>query len=271
METKMKIGSFIPIRLDSERLPEKALKIINGRPVVYHLLDRVAASQNLKSLRDIVVCTTHDPLDDQLATAVADYGASIFRGDKLDLIKRFKDAADTFGFDIILQIDGDDPLADTEYMDLTINALLKDKTLDAAVTKDLPFGVNVKSFTRAALEKVYNHYQSKNNDTGFGLYFIKSKICKCLEIFPSKKEHRLEKARLTLDYQEDLEVFEEIFSALYKPDKVFGLEEIIKFLKSNPHIIEINKGLQESYLSRSREILNIEYRNDNGYTERIEL
>jgi spore coat polysaccharide biosynthesis protein SpsF len=267
----MKIGAFIPIRLDSERLPGKAIKKAAGRPIVHHLLDRVVACRNIKSKSDVVVCTTAAAVDDPLVETVHQYGASVFRGDKDDLIKRFKDGADQYQFDIILQVDGDDPLAETDYMDLTIEALLADPELDAAVSTGLPFGVNVKSFTRRALDKVYAHYKSENNDTGFALYFIKSSICTCKNIAPVSEAHVYDKARLTLDYAEDLEVFRRIFDALYVPGQVFGLQELINFLKANPDTVNHNNGLQDSYMDRSRQKLDIEYTDENGHLQRIDL
>ena len=32
----MNNGVFIPIRLDSERLPEKSLKLVNEKPILYY-------------------------------------------------------------------------------------------------------------------------------------------------------------------------------------------------------------------------------------------
>ena len=62
----MRIGALIPVRLSSERLPGKALMEFSGRPVLWHLLDRVAASRFV-DVQDIVVCTTLDSDDDPLA------------------------------------------------------------------------------------------------------------------------------------------------------------------------------------------------------------
>ena len=267
----MKVGAFIPIRLDSERLPGKALMEAAGKPIVHHLLDRVFACRNISAKSDVVVCTTPDAVDDPLVTAVEAYGGSVFRGNKDDLIQRFKDAADHFGFDIILQVDGDDPLADTAYMDLTIEALMADPGLDASVSTGLPFGINVKSFTRAALDKVYRHYRSTENDTGFALYFIKSTICQCRDIPPVSDDHIMTEARLTLDYAEDLEMFRRVLDALYVPGQVFGLGELVRFLKAHPDIVAINAGLQDSYMERSRQKLSIEYADDTGSLQRIDL
>ncbi|HAT36435.1 MAG TPA: acylneuraminate cytidylyltransferase, partial [Rhodospirillaceae bacterium] len=62
----MKIGALIPIRLASERLPRKAIMTICDRPIVHHLLDRIAACRHIDDAKNIVVCTTTDSSDDEL-------------------------------------------------------------------------------------------------------------------------------------------------------------------------------------------------------------
>jgi spore coat polysaccharide biosynthesis protein SpsF len=267
----MTVGAFIPIRLDSERLPGKALKNVAGRPIVHHLLDRTVACRYIGSPRDVVVCTTPEPGDDPLVQAVEDYGASVFRGDSDDLIRRFRDASTAYDFDIIMQVDGDDPLCDPQYMDLVVGALFTDPALDTAVTTGLPFGTNVKSFTRAALDKVFMHYTSTENDTGFALYFTKSDLCRCLEIPPVSEDHVLDGARLTLDYEEDLRVFRHIFERLFEPGKIFGLSEVVRFLQTNPDVMAINSGRQEHYMARSRDKLDITYKDETGRKRHIQL
>ena len=103
----LSIGAFIPVRLDSERLPRKALSIIAGKTVLEHLIQRVEAVKHIVSKRDIVVCTTTDSSDDDLQELANEVGVSCFRGEKNDLIKRFYDANQIFNFEEILQIDGD--------------------------------------------------------------------------------------------------------------------------------------------------------------------
>jgi len=221
----MKIGAIIPIRLASERLPGKALIEICGRPVVWHLLDRICASRFVKK-KDVVVCTTEDESDGPLVDAVQTYGCSVFRGSRDDLIQRFYDAIAKHGFEAVVQIDGDDPLSDPEYMDRTMETLLADSTLDIVTCEGLPLGIATKSFTRTAMEKVYRHYQTQKNDTGFIYFFTRTGLCRQATVRPRGPEHVLDEARLTLDYQEDLDVFTRIFEALYVPGQVFRLEAV---------------------------------------------
>jgi spore coat polysaccharide biosynthesis protein SpsF len=263
-----RIGAIIPIRLASERLPGKALIEICGRPIVWHLLDRIAASRFLEKA-DVVVCTTQDASDDPLADAVATYGASVFRGSRDDLIKRFHDAIEERGFDAVIQVDGDDPLSDTEYMDLTMERLLADPSLDIVTCDGLPLGIATKSFTRESMRKVFRHYQTEKNDTGFIYFFTRSGLCRVARVGPRGPEHVLDEARLTLDYQEDLEVFTRIFEALYRPGEVFGLSEVVRFLKQHPEVMKLNAGLDEAYWQRTREKAQLYFKDAAGVVQKI--
>ncbi|MDR3491485.1 MAG: hypothetical protein P4M12_05485 [Gammaproteobacteria bacterium] len=256
-----KIGALIPIRLASERLPGKALKEICGRPAVWHLLDRVCASKHITK-ENVVVCTTEDVSDDLLVEAVESYGAKIFRGSRDDIIQRFYDAINQFQFDIILQVDGDDILADPLYMGLTIQTLLDDESLDIATCEGLPLGIASKSFTRNAMERVYRSYKTTQNDTGFIYFFTKTGLCKQHIITPMSDKHICNESRLTLDYLEDFEVFKAIFEALYTNDKLFSLEDINNYLKTHPEVMNLNLFLDEQYWQRTNEKAKLQYINN---------
>jgi spore coat polysaccharide biosynthesis protein SpsF len=260
---------LIPIRLGSERLPNKALKEICGRPVVWHLLDRVCASRRIRDKKDVVVCTTRDPSDQPLVDSVERYGCSVFRGERDDIIKRFGDAIAHYGFDAVIQVDGDDPLTDTAYMDRTMDALLEDPAKGIVVSEGLPLGVNSKSFTRAAMQRVISHYRTEKNDTGFIYFFTRTGLFNAGTVGPMNPDHVLDAARLTLDYDEDLEVFTRIFEALYEPGKVFGVGDFVAYLKTNPDVMEINSQLDEEYWRRTQEQAQLEFEASDGTLEKI--
>lgn len=263
-----KIGALIPIRLASERLPGKALKEICGRPAVHHLLDRVCASKHIAK-ENVVVCTTKDKSDDRLVEMVEAYGARVFRGATDDIIQRFYDAIHFFNFDIILQVDGDDILADHFYMGLTIDALLEDNSLDIVSCDGLPLGIASKSFTIQAMEKVYRSYKTHQNDTGFIYFFTKTGLCKHKVLKPISDKHIFNEARLTLDYQEDFEVFKTIIEALYVPSEVFNLEVLVDYLKKHPDVVQINQFLDKQYWQRTAEKARLQYINAEGVVSEI--
>jgi spore coat polysaccharide biosynthesis protein SpsF len=262
------IGALIPVRLASQRLPGKALKELCGKPVIHHLLDRVFACRYISPER-AVVCTTEQPSDDPLVAAVEDYGASVFRGASDDIIDRFHAATRRFGFDAVVQIDGDDPLSATEYMDLTMEQLLADPMLDIVTCTGLPLGTAVKSFTAAAMDRVHDRYGTAENDTGFIYFFTKTGLCRQAEIGPSGPEHVFDGARLTLDYEEDLALFTAIFDALYRPNKTFDLAEVVAFLRDHPEITGLNADLEEEYWQRTHDRAQLEFRDDAGKVHRI--
>ncbi len=268
--TRPRVGALIPIRLASERLPGKALKEICGKPALCHLLDRVFASWYVDR-EDVVVCTTQEPGDDPLVEVVEGYGARVFRGSTNDIIRRFRDAITEFGFDMVLQVDGDDVLCEPLYMGLTLERLMADETVDIVTCEGLPLGIAAKSFTAKAMERVFEHYETQDNDTGFIYFFTKTDLCKHAVVRPLTPRHVLDGARLTLDYEEDLEVLRRIFEALWREGELFHLEDVVAFLKQNPEVVAINRGVEEDYWRRTRAKARLEYRTAEGRLERISL
>lgn len=258
-----KTGALIPIRLASERLPGKALKRIQGKPVVHHLLDRVLACRYVEP-ENAVVCTTQDASDDPLVEMVESHGASVFRGARDDIIDRFDAAMKHFGFDAVVQIDGDDPLSATEYMDLTMQTLLDNPGLGIVTVSGLPLGTAVKSFSAHAMQRVHAHYRSERNDTGFIYYFTKTGLCEHRELSPVSPHHRLSEARLTLDYPEDLTVFEKIFAAQTDAGQLFNLADVVGFLRDHADVAQLNLHLDEQYWQRTEDLVNLSFIDADG-------
>ncbi|MDB9872899.1 hypothetical protein OAD02_06315 [Alphaproteobacteria bacterium] len=259
----MKIGVFIPIRLGSERLPEKCLKIVQGKTILEHLIDRVCKSQFISSKEQIVICTTNEPENNKLIKVLNKLGLGSFRGEKDDIIKRFYDANQKNQFDIILQIDGDDPLITPEYCDAVIEAVCNGEC-EVASTSELPFGLNVKAFSAQALSKVFSCYKTFNNETGFGLYFLDRKICQVKEIKTFTNKHICPDVRLTLDYPDDLKLISKVIKLQGEYFSYpYSLDKIIEILTKNPEFKKINWYLQEKHLSRSHKKVKLTYVADN--------
>ena len=100
----MNIDIFIPVRLDSSRLPKKHLKKINNIPIIELLVQRL---KKVKDVRNIIVCTTNKKSDDELVKFLVKKKILYFRGDDTDIFKRFYDAAQKFNTEIIIDVEGD--------------------------------------------------------------------------------------------------------------------------------------------------------------------
>jgi spore coat polysaccharide biosynthesis protein SpsF len=249
-----RIGALIPIRLASSRLPGKALSTICGRPAVHHLLDRCFASRYLAPDR-VTVCTTTDAEDDPLVPVVEAAGARVFRGSRDDLVDRLYHAARDARLDVILQVDGDDICTDTFYMDLCTEKLLADSSLDVVYGDGLPLGLSTRVVRTSALERVFRNYRPGKNDTGFMYYLTRSGLFNVATVKPVSLAHVHDEARLTLDYDEDLAFFRAIFERLHRNSTVFGVAEICDLLRREPGLLALNRGLDEKYWERTRELV----------------
>lgn len=246
-----RIGGLVPVRLSSERLPAKALKPIKGKPAIVHLLERMFSTRALAPDR-VVVCTTLDPSDDPLQEVVEGAGARLFRGSSEDLIDRFYGAVSAFGFDAVIQVDGDDICADPGYMDRCLDTLLDDDELDVVIPTGLPLGTACKALRASAIDRVWRAYVPGPNGSSASLYFTASELCSRAFVEPVSERHVHPRAWLTLDRPEDLRFFEALFDELYEDGKVFGIDEIVELLDRRPDLLELNgHSFSPEYEARS--------------------
>ena len=98
-------GVFLQVRLDSSRLPRKALLDLGGRPVIVRAmeaLDGVPA--------DIRALVTTDDSRASLSPLASSCGWEIHCGSKDDVLSRYLGAASRYGTDTIIRATGDNPL-----------------------------------------------------------------------------------------------------------------------------------------------------------------
>lgn len=250
------VVALVPCRLDSSRLPKKALLDVSGKPAIVRLIDQVERSTYL-SRRDIVVCTTSRASDDPLAEAVVSAGAKVFRGNTDDLIDRLYQASVAHPSDLIVQIDGDDLCPDMYYADLALDAVRSGKCDVAYSGPGLPLGAGTKAFKHSCLKRVYEAYIPGKNDTGFGYYLTKSDLFNVLSIDAPPLPPLASRIRITLDYEEDLELFRQIYNYSDKSSVPPSVEFILQLIESRPELAEINADLDEGYWERTRELINL--------------
>ena len=115
----MKIIGIIPARYGSSRLPGKPLKDICGKPMIQHVYERAQESQRL----DTVVVATDDQ---RIVDAVKAFGgeAMMTSLDHQTGSDRIAEVARAYDCDIVVNIQGDEPLIMPEIIDEIIDALI---------------------------------------------------------------------------------------------------------------------------------------------------
>ena len=96
--------------MGSQRFPGKVLAPLAGKPLIEHVLDRVAKSvpRNL-----IVLCTTRDYTDEPLARFVRDWCfVQVYRGPTENVVERFQGALTEYPCERFFRVCGDSPLLD---------------------------------------------------------------------------------------------------------------------------------------------------------------
>jgi len=109
--------AVIPARMDSSRLPGKALRPILGEPMLGRLIERVRRSE---SLDDVLIATTTLSPDDALEALADELGVKCFRGDPDDVLGRIHGAVEAHGIDQVVELMGDSPLVHSALLDETV-------------------------------------------------------------------------------------------------------------------------------------------------------
>ncbi len=236
----MNVDVFIPIRLGSERLPKKALKKIDGKPIIKYLIERI---QKVSNIRNIVICTTISKSDDELIDYLSKEKILFFRGNEHDILDRYLNAAKKFQTDFIVNVEGDDIYTDSDCIEI-ISKKLDNSSLDYVDINDMPFGLSTSGISVSALKKICSIKKSENTETGYKQFFTKTGLFKVSHIDLEQSFHFPKNTRLSLDYEEDFQLAKEIFGILGND---FHTSDLSKLFKNNPHLLKITDGLEERY------------------------
>jgi len=237
------IGVIIQVRMGSTRLPGKVMKEILGKPMLWHIINRV---EKAKYVDDIIVATTLNKEDDEIEDFTKEYRFNIYRGSENDLIDRYYKAARKYNVDIIVRIWGDCPFIDPEIIDKVLEKFIQ-KDYDYANNFNpatYPHGMNFEVYTFKSLERVWK----KAKDTFYRQYpfeYIYS-YEDSFKTFYDKNEADLSDINLTVDYIQDFQLVTKIFKKFFRLNNIFHLEDIIKFLEKNPGLLNINATLERN-------------------------
>jgi 3-deoxy-manno-octulosonate cytidylyltransferase (CMP-KDO synthetase) len=118
----MKVIGMIPVRLESSRLPEKALCDILGLPMVIHTLKR---TQMAKTLDEVYVVTDSEVIK----ALVESHQGQVIMTSKVHQTgsDRLAEAAEHIEANIVVNIQGDEALVDPNHIDAGVKGLINSK------------------------------------------------------------------------------------------------------------------------------------------------
>lgn len=167
----MKAVCVIPARYASTRLPGKPLKLIAGKPMIERVYEQ---AKKAKTLCDVIVATD----DIRVFDAVKKFGGKVAmtRTDHKSGTDRLAEVAQNYqDADIVINVQGDEPMIPPEIIDALVNVFLDNKDLQMATMK---CPMQEEEYNDPAAVKVVTDLN------GYALYFTRS-----LAPYPRNKEN----------------------------------------------------------------------------------
>jgi spore coat polysaccharide biosynthesis protein SpsF len=239
----MDIGAIIQARRGSKRLPDKIMKPLSGKPILWHVVERVSYS---KLIDGVVVATTTNRIDDIVDELCKKNNFSLFRGSEDDVLDRYYQCAKEYNIKNIVRITADCPLIDPNVIDIVIQYFLDNKFdyVSNRIEPTYPDGLDVEVFSYETLEKTWKETTLPSDREHVTTYIENHP--ERFKISNVKQNIDLSYLRWTVDYKKDLEVVKEIYKKLYSKKHMFLMEDVLQLLEKRPKLNKINAGIQRN-------------------------
>lgn len=225
---------FITARLGSKRLPNKHVIDFGGIRPIEILIRRLK-----KLALPIVVTTGDEEINYGFKEICKKEGVELFFGNSNNIPLRHLEAARNLNYDFVFSIDGDDVLTAPEGIESIFKKVQSGNFSSGYYhTEGYPFGMNSGGYSRLFLENALRSFSGESLETGWGRIFPQE----CFIEVPCMSRNE-KNWRLSLDYDEDLEVFKNIWDHFNLKLIDASTEEILDYFsrgevwKLNEHII----------------------------------
>lgn len=245
---KRNIVAIIQARMGSTRLPGKVMKEIQGKPMLWYVVER---TKKAKAVNHVVVATTTDPGDDLISRYCEAQGIPIYRGSIQDVLDRYYQAAKEYQADIVVRITSDCPLVDPGLIDVTVNALLEHDVDFAAnrlpppFKRTFPIGLDVEVCTFTALEKAWHEASSQYEREHVMPYLYEKKDR--FKIWLVDNPVNYGNIRWTVDTHADLEVIRKVYKH-FCSDVDFNWKDVLTLYKNQSELFNNNLKIKQKSL-----------------------
>jgi spore coat polysaccharide biosynthesis protein SpsF len=225
--------AILQARMSSSRFPGKVLHPLHGKPMILRQLERL---QRATRIDDIVVATSVESSDDELAAVLAANGHTVRRGPLDDVLGRFVQVIAEFAPDHVVRLTADNPLMDPAVVDLIVREHLEsgvDYTSNA-LSHTFPHGLDVEAARADVLCQVaeLSHDPDDREHVTMGIYRRPEQF----SLRPVAQEPDRSDLRWTVDYPDDLAWVEQVYAALYPGNPAFGQPDVVALIEEHPEL-----------------------------------
>jgi N,N'-diacetyllegionaminate synthase len=239
---KATIATIIACRLKSSRLPRKAVLKIGELPSVERCIKSCLKFQNVNHT---ILATSDNEEDSELKNHTYSQSVIFHTGDPEDVIRRYLSIIDRVKIDVVIRVTADMPYVSNEIVEILLESHFANGA-DYTAARESAVGTSVEIINASALRKIKEHFHSAEYSEYMTWYFQNNPEHFKLNLIDLPKE-LVRNYRLTLDYQEDLEMFNAIEKQMSEEKMEFDIRRIFDFLDRNPKVAEINSHLSLRY------------------------
>lgn len=229
---------IVQARLGSTRLPGKILELLNGFPVLEHVLQRCSHIVG----KDAVVCAGVDSPGEQVVRdCVEQWGFGFYAGDELDVLSRFYHIASARSAQWVVRITSDCPLLDPEVCKGLIEHVISSDA-DYGCTEAWPHGLDCEVMRFSALQRAHAEARLPVDREHVTLWIRNAKDNFRTTVFrPSQPVSSLGMLRWVVDYPEDLQFLQALFKAMNICPRDFPTwREVVSYLQGHSELLDIN-------------------------------
>ena len=225
--------AIVQARMTSTRFPGKVLAPLAGEPMVIRQLERI---QRATTLDGIVVASSTDATDDELAQVLDANGFDVVRGDLNDVLARFITVIDQYQPQTVVRLTADCPLISPRVIDKVVRRFETDDFdyVSNTMTPTYPDGLDVEVVRASVLQEVARVTTDthEREHVTLGVYRRQDTY----RIGNVAGDVDLSDLRWTVDTPEDYAFVQAVYGALYPGRPDFDFDEILAFLRQHPQI-----------------------------------
>lgn len=240
----MSVNAIIQARCGSTRFPNKVFALIDGKPLLWHVVNRLKYATKID---DIIVATTVSEKDDMIEEWCKENNVHCFRGSEENVLNRYYSASEAFPSDYVVRITADDPFKEPKVIDAVITKLIEEgyDHVTNNLPPSFPEGLDCEAFKKSALDR-----SEKEAETAFEREHVTQYIYHHPEIFKIgnvSNGENLSYLRWTVDKDVDFEMVKAVYAHRNPASKgILLMDEILEILKANPEIEKINSEVERS-------------------------
>jgi len=223
----------IQARMGSSRVPGKAMLDLAGKPLLWHMIDRL---RRVPQIGPIVLATSSDERNAPMIALAEAEGLSVCRhpGED-DLAGRIARAIRPLAGDLVLRVGGDCPLIDPAVLDGMVALAIDTPGADFVSNRidwSFPLGLSADVLSRRAIEWCDENLTDAEDRELFAVYVRDHPERFCVRGYVNDVD--LSHHGWTVDEPGDVVFMTGIFDALYRPGAVFGMQAVLDHLASRP-------------------------------------